>query len=125
MDVENIYEERKEASILIKELVLKINKKLNNLGILDKEEIKYLKENIDQNNISIRDMNKVQNLMFELKNNERLMNYLKINDKEFYDEFYIKYSYLIFYNNLFYSDIEQLIIKKIEVYNLNNNLNEV
>ncbi len=125
MDVENIYEERKEASILIKELVLKINKKLNNLGILDKEEIKYLKENIDENNISIRDMNKVQNLMFELKNNERLMNYLKINDKEFYDEFYIKYSYLIFYNNLFYSDIEQLIIKKIEVYNLNNNLNEV
>lgn len=123
MDVENIYEERKEASILIKELVLKINKKLNNLGILDKEEIKYLKENIDENNISIRDMNKVQNLMFELKNNERLMNYLKINDKEFYDEFYIKYSYLIFYNNLFYSDIEQLIIKKIEVYNSKNNLN--
>jgi hypothetical protein len=123
MDVENIYEERKEASILIKELVLKINKKLNNLGILDKEEIKYLKENIDENNISIRDMNKVQNLMFELKNNERLMNYLKINDEEFYDELNIKYSYICFYNNLFYSDIEQLIIKKIEVYNSKNNLN--
>ncbi len=122
MNANHIYEERKSASLIIYEFLMKINKKLNYLGILDKEEIKYLKKNIDENNISIRDMNLVLKIINNIKNNIRLMIFLKENDEEFYNEFNIKYSYIYFYNKMFYFDIEYLIVKKIEVFNSNNKI---
>ncbi len=120
MNVDNIYEERKDVSLLIKEFLIKINKRLKNLGVLNVEKMNYLLENVEKDNISIQHMNSVFELVSNLKNNERLMKHLKINDEEFFNELNIKHSFLIFYNNMFYTDIEHLIIKKIEVYNLNN-----
>ncbi len=67
-------------------------------------------------------MNLVLKIINNIKNNIRLMNFLKENDEEFYNEFNIKYSYLYFYNNMFYSAIEHLIVKKIEVFNNNNKI---
>ncbi len=123
MNANHIYEERKDVSLLIKELLIKINKKLKNLGVFNIEKMNYLIENIEKDNISIHHMNFVFELVNNLKNNKRLMNYLKINDEEFFNELNIKHSFLIFYNNMFYSDIEHLMIKKIELNNSNNSNN--
>ncbi len=127
MNANHIYEERKEVSILIKKLLIKINKKLKNLGVFNVE-----KENISIHHMLLtklircfcvaKDMNSIFELVNKLKNNERLMNHLKANDEEFFNELNIKHSFLIFYNNMFYSDIEHLITKKIEVYNSKNSI---
>ncbi len=122
MNANHIYEERKYVSILINELLVKINKKLKNLGVLNVEKMNYLIENIEKENISIHHMNSIFELVNKLKNNERLMNHLKANDEEFFNELNIKHSFLIFYNNMFYSDIEHLMTKKIEVYNSKNSI---
>ncbi len=125
MNANHIYEERKSASLIINELLIKINKKLKKLGVLDVEKMDYLLKNIEKENISIQNMNLVLHLLVDLKDNERIMNHLKINDEEFFNEVNIKYSYLCFYNKMFYSDIEHLIVEKMNSYHSNLLLNKV
>ncbi len=130
MNANQIYEERKSASLIIYELLIKINKKLKNLDVFDVERMDYLLKNAcspkgdgqEKENISIQNMNLVLHLLVDLKDNERLMNYLKLNDELFFNELNIKYSYICFYNKMFYSDIEHLIVEKMNLYQLSLSL---
>ncbi len=125
MNANHIYEERKSATLLINELLIKINKKLKNLDVFDVERMDYLLKNVEKENISIQNMNLVLHLLVDLKDNERLMNYLKVNDELFFNELNIKYSYICFYNKMFYSDIEHLIVEKMNSFHSNLLINKV